>query len=145
MPTVQEFVAIAVPRDAVFHLISDQNQRRRFLPNGWRFLRTLTQRSDRVGSQMEIEWQVGPSPLRQVIEALEISESQVIEAPPGGDNYLTTWTVGEDATATLVGVHMRFEYGDILGEFFVKRRLRRAFRQMLRRLKETAEAEGRLD
>ena len=144
MPTVQEFVAIAAPATLYFTSSATNRSAAASCRTAGAF-RTLTQRSDRVGSQMEIEWQVGPSPLRQVIEALEISESQVIEAPPGGDNYLTTWTVGEDATATLVGVHMRFEYGDILGEFFVKRRLRRAFGQMLRRLREIAEAEGRLD
>ena len=141
MRVVQEFIAIEAPRERVFQLIRDQAERERFLPDGWRFIQSLTDRTDAAGSQMEIEWQIGPSPLRQVIETLAVSENQIIEAPPMGGNYVTTWTVGEDATATLVGLQMRFEYGDILSEFFVKRRLQKSFRQQLRRLKQTAEAE----
>jgi hypothetical protein len=141
LPTVQEFIAIAAPREAVFDLIRDQSQRARFLPDGWRFLGTLSEQSDGLGSQMEVEWQIGPRPLQQVIETLAVSDNQVIEGPPGGDNYVTTWTVGEDATATLIGLHMRFEYGDFLSEFFVKRRLHRAFRQQLQRLKQVAECD----
>jgi hypothetical protein len=91
---------------------------------------------------MEIEWQLGPVPLRRVIETLAVTDEQLIEGPPGGDNYLMTWTVGEDATATLVGLHIAFVYGDAISEFFVKRRLRRAFRQQLQRLKQVAEAEA---
>jgi len=88
---------------------------------------------------MEVEWRLGPRPTTQVIEIYEVTENQVIEGPPPRENYITTWTIGEDKRATLVGIHMRFSYGDWISEWFVKRRLRRALRQMLDRLKMVAE------
>lgn len=129
----------------VFDLIRDQAQRHRFTPEGWRVLRTLTERTDEAGSNMEVEWQLGPRLTTQVIEIYEVTENQVIEGPPPRENYITTWTVGEDKRATLVGIHMRFSYGDWISEWVVKRRLRRALRQQLARLKMVAEGDRTLD
>ncbi len=142
MAVVQEFVAIDAPREAVFRLIRDRAQRARFLPDGWRVIRLIGGRADAVGSAMEIEAQFGPGMTSHVIETYEITEDQLFEGPPPRDNYITTWTVGADERATLVGLHTRFSYGDIFGEFFVRRRLRRAYRQQLQRLKAVAEAEA---
>ena len=143
MPTVEAYVAIEAPRALVERLVLDQAQRARFLPDGWRFLETLTPETDRVGSQMVIEWRLGPAPLRQVIELLEVAPgdvTRIVEGPPGGDNYVTTWRISSDAAATLVGVTMVFDYGDFLGNFLVRRRLQRALNQMLVRLHAAAMA-----
>ncbi len=137
MISVRAYIAIAAPRPLVERLVIDRAARVRFLPDGWRFIELLTAETTRVGSQMEIEWRLGPAPLRQVIELLEVESgdvTQVIEGPPGGGNYLTTWRIGADATATLISVTLDFDYGDFVGNFLVRRRLQKALSQMLQRL-----------
>ena len=136
---MQEIVAVEASRDEIWSLIRDQAQRPRFLPDGWRFHGTLTERTDAVGSRMEIEAWLGPAPLHQVIELLEIGEDWIVEGPPTADNYVSTWTVAERGEVTLVQLETSFDYGGFIGEFFVKRRLRRAVREQLQRLKAVAE------
>jgi Polyketide cyclase / dehydrase and lipid transport len=137
---VVEWVAVAAAPQTVLALIRDQSLRARFLPDGWRFLRSLSERPDEAGSSMEIEARIGPAPTTHVVQLLEFGDDYVLEGPPGGDNYVTTWTVqarGEDA---IVQAEMQFSYGGMLGEYFVRRRLRKALRQMLQRLKAIVEA-----
>jgi hypothetical protein len=120
-------------------LIGDYAQRQRFLPDGWRVLSRYGERSG-VGAQMEIEARIGPGATTHLVQLLSQGDDFIDEGPPGGENYLTTWTVqarGEDA---IVQVEMRYRYGGLVGEFFVRKRLRRALRQMLQRLKALAEA-----
>jgi hypothetical protein len=120
-------------------LIGDYAQRQRFLPDGWRVLSWYGERSG-VGAQMEIEARIGPGATTHLVQLLSQGDDFIDEGPPGGENYLTTWTVqarGEDA---IVQVEMRYRYGGLVGEFFVRKRLRRALRQMLQRLKALAEA-----
>jgi uncharacterized protein YndB with AHSA1/START domain len=139
---VEEFVAINAPRDRVFDLIRDRAQRHRFMPEGWRVLQTLSSPTDEIGASMEIEWQVGPGLTVQVVQLLDVSEHNIIEGPPPGDNYMTTWTVAEHQGATWVGIKTEFSYGDIISEWFVKRRLGKAYRRMLQRLKQVSEEEA---
>ena len=144
MATARESIAIEAPKGAVFALIRDQAQRRRFLPDGWRVLRTLTEQTDVVGSRMEVEARLGPGPTLQVVEVLEMTEDQIVEGPPTRDNFITTWTLGESEGSTVVELETKFSYGEwfefaLFGEWLVKRRLRRAHRQMLQRLKAVAE------
>jgi Polyketide cyclase / dehydrase and lipid transport len=135
-----EWLAVAAAPESVLELIRDQSQRARFLPEGWRLLRSLSEQRDAIGSSMEIEARIGPTPTTHVVQLLEFGDDYVLEGPPGGDNYLTTWTVqsrGEDA---IVQAEMQFSYGGLVGEYFVRRRLRKALRQMLQRLKTIVEA-----
>lgn len=140
MAEVVEWVAVASTPQTLLGLIRDYSQRHRFLPDGWRYLRPLSEETAGAGAQMEIEAKIGPAATTQVVRLLSEGDDFIDEGPPGGENYLTTWTVqarGEDA---IVQVEMQFSYGDMIGEFFVRRRLRRALRQMLQRLKAIAEA-----
>ena len=139
MAAVVEWVAIAASPQAVVALIRDYSQRGRFLPDGWRCLRTIGAERG-VGAQMEMEMRIGPGPTTHLVELLSEGDDFVDEGPPGGENYLTTWTVQARGEDTIVQVEMRFAYGGLVGEFFVRRRLRRSLRQMLRRLKTLAEA-----
>ena len=144
MATARASIAIEAPKGAVFALIRDQAQRRRFLPDGWRQLRTLSEQTDVVGSRMEVEARLGPGLTTQVIEILEMTEDQIVEGPPTRDNFITTWTLGESGGGTIVELETVFSYGEwfefaLFGEWLVKRRLRRAHRQMLQRLKAVAE------
>jgi hypothetical protein len=136
---VVEWLAVAAAPQAVLALIRDQSQRGRFLPDGWRFLRSLSEQKEAIGSSMEIEARIGPLPTTHVVQLLELGDDYVLEGPPAGENYLTTWTVqarGEDA---IVQAEMEFSYGGLIGEYFVRRRLRKALQQMLQRLKAVVE------
>jgi len=138
--SVVEWTAVVATPATLLGLVRDYSKRRLFLPEGWRFLRTLGAETAAPGAAMEIEALIGPAPTVHIVQLLEAGGDYVIEGPPAGDNYLTTWTVqarGEDA---IVQVEMAFTYGGLVGEFFVRRRLRRALREMLRRLKAVAEA-----
>jgi hypothetical protein len=145
--------AIEAPQALVFGLVRDQAQRHRFLPDGWRVKRLLTEVHDCAGAMMELRAPIGPSAIEQVIQIQAISEqegagkarSQLVESPPAVDNYITTWTVAEEGGGSVVSVHTEFSYGDMIGEFFVRRRLGKAYDQMLERLKALAESRRSLD
>ncbi len=136
--------AIDAPPERVFGIVRDLGRRDRILPEGWRVLRPLTERLDGIGSSIEIESRVGPAAVAQMVQIQEIREDeaqlQLVESPPTADNYITTWTVRPQGEGCLVFLHSDFSYGDTISEFFARRRLRKAYGQMLRRLK--AEAEG---
>lgn len=141
MARVQAFVAVRAPLEEVRALVLDLSRRHLFLPDGWRRLRLLTEQATGAGASMEVEASLGPRPTTGVVEVLDATDRQVLEGPPTRENLLTTWTFGRDEAAdeTLVGVLVEFEYGGPVGEWFVRRRLRRALRQQLDRLKLTAE------
>jgi hypothetical protein len=150
MATVQSFVAIHAPQALVLRLVADQSQRSRFLPEGWRVMRLITPRHDVVTSAMEVETDVGPGATMRVVQVLGLRDDQVVEGPPTADNFVTTWTVREEVDAplddqpsTLVGLHTEFTYGGLIGDFFARRRLARAYAEMLARLKAVAEADWR--
>jgi carbon monoxide dehydrogenase subunit G len=136
---VVEWVAVAARPEAVLALIRDYAQRQAFLPDGWRYLRGYGATSG-IGAQMEIEARIGPAPTVHLVQLLSEGDDFVDEGPPGGENYLTTWTVQARGEDSLVQVEMRFRYGGLVGEFFVRKRLRQSLRQMLQRLKALAEA-----
>jgi hypothetical protein len=172
---VVEWVAVASDPATLLGLIRDYSQRQRFLPEGWRVLRPLSQVTAGVGAQIEIEARIGPGATTHVLQLLAEGDDFVDEGPPAGENYFTQWTVqarneddfedgghphapakgrfdlfgeAEGYTAvrvveryeTIVQVEMRFSYGGFIGEFFARKRLRRALREMLQRLKAIAEA-----
>ena len=139
MAAVVEWVAVAAEPQALLALVRDYSQRDRFLPDGWRYLRVIGEERG-VGAQMELEMRIGPAPTTHVVQLLSQGDDFIDEGPPGGENYLTTWTVQARGEDTVVQVEMRFTYGGLVGEFFVRRRLRQALRQMLQRLKALAEA-----
>jgi hypothetical protein len=136
---VVEWLVVAASREAVLALLRDYSQRDRFLPHGWRCLRRFGPASG-IGAQVELEAFIGPAPTSHLVQLLSEGDDFIDEGPPGGENYLTTWTVQARGEDTIVQVEMRFTYGGLVGEFFVRRRLRRALRQMLQRLKMVAEA-----
>jgi hypothetical protein len=136
---VVEWIAVAATPERLLQLIRDRSQRHRFMPDGWRFLRLLSEETDEVGACMEIEAQIGPAPLPQVIQLLEMGDDYVTEGPPGGENYMTTWIVQSRGDDTIVQVETLFSYGGLIGNFFARRNLRRALKQQLRRLKAVAE------
>lgn len=176
MVEVVEWLAVAARPETLLGLIRDYSQRHRFLPEGWRYLRPLSEATAGVGAQIEIEARIGPAATTHVLQLLSEGEDFVDEGPPGGENYLTQWTVqarGEDDSevgglahapaegpfesfsdaetpadtirevwrpTTIVQVEMQFSYGGFVGEFFARKRLRRALRGMLQRLKTIAEA-----
>jgi ribosome-associated toxin RatA of RatAB toxin-antitoxin module len=137
---VVEWVAVAASPETLLGLIRDYSQRGRFLPEGWRYLRLLSEATSGEGAQMEIEARIGPSPTTHVVQLLSEGDDFVDEGPPGGENYYTQWTVQARGEDTIVQIEMRFEYGGPIGEFFTRRRLRKALRSMLQRLKAVAEA-----
>ncbi len=149
MAQLQEAITIDAPPAGVFALVRDQSQRERFLPDGWRFQRCLTEVHDEPGATMALEATIGPAPTLEVVQLqyLRLDEppgqSQLVESPPAADNYITTWTVRARNGGSLVILHTEFSYGDMLAEFFVRRRLRKAYAQMLRRLKTVAELDAR--
>ena len=132
-------MAVAGRPETLLALIRDYSQRQRFLPEGWRFLRSLSEQTSGVGAQIEIETRIGPAATTQVLQLLREGDDFIDEGPPGGENYLTTWTVQARGEDTIVQVEMQFRYGGLVGEFFVRKRLRRALREMLQRLKAVAE------
>ena len=167
---------MAARPETLLGIIRDYSQRHRFLPEGWRYLRPLSVATTGVGAQIEIEARIGPAATTHVVQLLNEGDDFVDEGPPGGENYLTQWTVqargedyfevgghpqapangpldsfpaveawlpdrsGEGGPMSIVQVEMRFSYGGPVGEFFARRRLRRALREMLLNLKSTAEA-----
>lgn len=133
-------MAVACRPETLLSLIRDYSQRSRFLPEGWHYLRSLSDQKAGAGAQMEIEARIGPAVTTHVVQLLSEGDDFIDEGPPGGENYLTTWTAQASGEDTIVQVEMRFRYGGIVGEFFVRKRLRRALRQMLQRLKAVAEA-----
>jgi hypothetical protein len=139
LAAVAEWAPVAASPRAVLALLRDYSQRERFLPDGWRCLRTIGEERG-VGAQMELEMRIGPAPTTHLVQLLSEGDDFIDEGPPGGENYLTTWTVQTRGEDTIVQVEMRFAYGGLVGEFFVRKRLRRALRQMLQRLKALAEA-----
>jgi hypothetical protein len=171
---VVEWVAVASTPETLLGLIRDYSQRHRILPEGWRYLRPLSEVTSGVGAQIEIKARIGPIATTQVLQLHSEGDDFIDEGPPGGENYLTQWTVqarGEDnfedggypqaptkgpfesfpkadaasvselrRPTSIVQVEMQFMYGGLLGEFFARRRIRRALREMLQRLKAIAEA-----
>jgi carbon monoxide dehydrogenase subunit G len=130
-------VDIQAPPARVLGLIADLGERRRFLPDAWRFIGTSEDPDGRI--QIEFEAAIGPLPLHYVIRTLLVGENQVVEGAPGGYNYVTTWTVTPYENGSVLQMEMQFEYGGFLGEFLVKRRLRKAYREKLLKLKRLAE------
>ncbi len=153
MAVVRLEADIDAPRDVVYALVGDLARRRDFLPDGWRFLRALSDRTEEVGAAIEVEARIGPGATTQVIQVLEREPGRIVEGPPGGENYLTTWlflapAAGDGGEHTTLGFQYEFSYGDWwdlskLGEWFVRRRLTASFLQMLVRLKALAEREAR--
>ncbi len=69
------------------------------MPEGWRFLRSLSDTTSGPGAQIEIEARIGPVATTHVVQLLSQGDDFIDEGPPGGENYLTQWTVqarGED-------------------------------------------------
>jgi hypothetical protein len=139
MAEVVEWVAVAARPDVLMALIRDQSQRHRFLPDGWRVLRLLTDDHAAIGSRMEIEARFGPATTPRVQQILEMGDDFITEGPPGGDNFLTTWIVQARGEDTIVQAEVLFKYGGFLGEFFTRKGIRRDLKQMLQRLKVAAE------
>jgi hypothetical protein len=137
---VVEWAAVAARPETLLGVIRDYSQRHRFLPKGWRYLRPLSETTAGAGAQMEIEAKIGPAATTHVVQLHREGDDFIDEGPPAGENYWTQWTVQSQGEDTIVQVEMRFTYGGLIGEFFARRRLRRALRDMLRRLKATAEA-----
>lgn len=148
MARVEAFVAIETPRQRVLALIADQSLRERFLPDGWRVTRLLTPKHDVVTSAMEVEAPIGPGVTTRVVQILSLSEDEVVEGPSTAENFVTTWTLRDDDSMssgpprrTLVRLQTEFSYGGAIGDFFARRKLRKAYGQMLARLKALAERE----
>jgi hypothetical protein len=139
LAAVVEWVAVAAEPEAVLALVRDYSRRERFLPEGWRCLRIIGEERG-VGAQMEVEMRIGPAPTTHIVRLLSEGDDFIDEGPPGGENYLTTWTAQARGEDTVVQVEMRFAYGGPIGEYFVRRRLRRSLRQMLGHLKAVVEA-----
>lgn len=139
MSEVVEWVRVAASPDALLQLIRDQSQRHRFMPDGWRVLRLLGEPNDAIGARMEVEARLGPGTTPRVVQILEMGDDFVTEGPPGGDNFLTTWLVQPSAEDSIVQVEVLFKYGGIVGEFLVRKGLRRDLKQQLQRLKTVAE------
>ena len=139
MAEVVEWVAIASTPETLLGLIRDHRQRHRFLPGGWRFLRQLTPETTGIGAAMEIEASIGPGLSTHVVQVLEAGDDFVTEGPPGGDNLMTTWIVQPKGEDTIVQVEVLFHYGGLIGEYFARRKLRRALKDQLRKLKAIAE------
>ena len=139
MAEVVEWVAVAASPETLLALVRDQSQRHRFMADGWRVLRRLSQEPDAVGARMEIEAQIGPATTTHVVQLLEMGEDYVTEGPPGGENYMTTWIVQARGEDTIVQVEFIFSYGGLVGEFFARRKVRAALKQQLQRLKALAE------
>jgi len=137
---VVEWVAIASTPEILLGLIRDHRQRHRFLPEGWRFLRQLTPETRGIGAAMEIEASIGPGTSTHVVQVLQAGDDFVTEGPPGGDNLMTTWIVQAKGEDTIVQVEVLFHYGGLVGEYFARRKLRRALKDQLRKLKAIAEA-----
>jgi hypothetical protein len=137
---VVEWVAVAASPERLLSLIRDQSQRERFMPQGWRVLRRLSEQTDDVGARMEIEARIGPAATTHVVQLLELGDDYVTEGPPGGENYMTTWIVQARGEDTIVQVEFIFSYGGLVGEFFARRKMRAALKQQLQRLKALAEA-----
>ena len=139
MAEVVEWIAIASTPETLLGLIRDQRQRHRFLPEGWRFLRQLTPQTTGIGAAMEIEASIGPGKSTHVVQVLEAGDDFVTEGPPGGDNFMTTWIVQAKGEDTIVQVEVLFTYGGLIGEYFARKKLRRALKDQLRKLKAIAE------
>ena len=140
MAEVVEWIAVASTPETLLGLIRDQRQRHRFLPEGWRFLRQLTPQTTGIGAAMEIEASIGPGLSTHVVQVLQAGDDFVTEGPPGGDNFMTTWIVQAKGEDTIVQVEVLFTYGGLIGEYFARRKLRRALKDQLRKLKAIAEA-----
>src|SRR5687768_10261690 len=108
MAIVEDSIVVSAPRDVVWGILRDQEWRPRFLPDGWQYHGPLTGETDHAGARMEIEWRLGPGRTRQVIETLSLDEDEIVEGPPTGDNFITTWKVVERQGATLVNLRMEF-------------------------------------
>ncbi len=141
---VREVVGVRAPLAVLRRLVLDRAQRERFLPEGWRVYRQLSERTDVVGASMELVTNVGGGP-SQVVTLLEFGDDHVVEGPPTADNFISTWTFREYDDGTLVMLETEFSHGGgwldfpLLGEWFVARRLRKAHQEMLLRLAAVAE------
>jgi Polyketide cyclase / dehydrase and lipid transport len=131
---------VASTPQTLLSLIRDYSQRHRFLPDGWRYLRPLSETTSGVGAQIEFEAKIGPATATHVLQLLSEGDDFIDEGPPAGENYFTQWTVQARGEDSIVQIEMRFSYGGFVGEFLARKRLRRALRQMLQRLKAIAEA-----
>jgi Polyketide cyclase / dehydrase and lipid transport len=137
---VVEWVQVASTPAVLLSLIRDYSQRHRFLPDGWRYSRPLSETTSGVGAQIEFEAKIGPATTTHVLQLLSEGDDFIDEGPPAGENYFTQWTVQARGEDSIVQIEMRFSYGGFVGEFLARKRLQRALRQMLQRLKAIAEA-----
>ena len=139
MAEVVEWVVVAARPEALLSLIRDQKQRHRFLPEGWRYLRQLSTETTGIGAAMEIEASIGLVPRRTWCRCSKRGTTSS-PSPPGRDNLMTTWIVQAKGEDTIVQVEVLFHYGGIVGEYFARKKLRRALKEELRKLKAVAEA-----
>ena len=102
-------------------------------------MRQLSSGTTGIGAAMEIQASIGPGTSTHVVQILEAGDDFLTEGPPGGDNLLTTWIVQAKGEDTIVQVEVLFHYGGLVGEYFARRKLRRALKEQLQRLKAVAE------
>jgi len=143
MAQVLASIAVDAAPGRVFAFIRDLDVRARILPDGWSFGCFVSDYHQGIGAAIELQASIGPQPTTHVIQVQTLVEDegrlQLIESPPTADNYITTWTVRDSDGGCVVFLHTEFSYGGFIGEFFARRRLRKAYQQMLARLKALAE------
>ena len=149
MPSVEEFIYVEAPLEAVYRLVADLAQHARFLPSNARYVRALTPVTDRPGARIAVKIKlVGPFWQEGVVQLHALEPPRcVVEGPPDAANFMTRWTLVPEPPGTMVVVHTDFvpPSGGGLGGLVggrLETTMSRAYRESLTRLKAIVEAEA---
>jgi uncharacterized protein YndB with AHSA1/START domain len=148
MPSVEEFIYVEAPPEAVYRYVADLRQHPRFAPPNLKYVRPLTPVSDQPGARAAVRIKVaGPFWQDGVVQlhALE-PPNCVIVGPPDASNFMTRWTLVPEPPGTVVVAHTDFlpPSGGALGGLVggrLETTLSRAYRETLVRLKTLVERE----
>ena len=147
MASLEEFIYIDAPPEAVYRLLADLAQYHRYAPANVRYGRVLTPRADEPGARIEARVKLaGPFSQRLVMQLLALEPPRcVIAGPPDASNFLTRWTLEPEPPGTQVTVRTDFINpsgvpGPLRGR--LETMLQRTYRETLARLKALAERES---
>ena len=147
MPSVEEFIYVEAPPEAVFYYLVDLARQARFAPSNLKIVRPLTPFTDGPGARMLVKVKVaGPIWQEGVVQIHAVDPPWcVVQGPPEADNFMTRWELHPEPPGTVAVVHTDFvpPSGGIGG--LVSGRLEttmlRSYRETLMRLKELVEHE----
>ena len=110
VPSIEQFIYVEAPQEAVYQLVADLAQHARYLPKNMRYVRPLTPHTNQPGSRAEVKVQVaGPFWQSLVLQIHSLEPPRyMVEGPPEASPFLIHWLLSPEPPGTVVLVRTDF-------------------------------------